>query len=622
MNSVNFSTTFHRIARHVNNMQSDDPRNDRSKVLTDPRFALLLCSAAEGMLLEDSAFGAREYSNMAWAIAKLKVTPPVSAMPLASPDSVEEQLADKSAQIREIIVAVAKERQSNAGSDGANQTPWIPPLSELSALILDTISIRVIGVNPNAFRLQEWSNLLWALATTGRGSPEVFDFILRSLVKGQTINTHNKGQEEEHRPQEWSNSLWALATSGFLGPEESFIPFVASLMDSSPEFVDQFKPQELSNTMWGVATILSNRPGQPTGELNAAALSICRHITRQMIKRQGYGFKTQEFTNLGWALATIGFGSSMDIQTAERSDYTVLTSDEITGDSKLLQDTASIIIEDVKSRVWKYRSQELNNILWAHARMGLINDEALGMIAMELGKPRRAITSQDIGTSLWGMATSNLSNPEAYKAVVARWTPAMASRAKPQELSNSVWALATAEIFPKFVDCFDTTILTPKHRERPKNPQEDPVITALVLAAQEMMRRPDEFKTQELKDILWSFSRLGIRHPDLFRFAAEYIVGKDGVPGRSFRDFSVQAVGNTAWAYARQAQLGADTIQRFKGRGVLPKCGGRLAHYIVIFADVGEALIHELFYSVAEIDLVEFGVYFFGHISRRSQPVS
>jgi len=605
LNSVNFSTAFHRIARHVNNLQSDDPKNDRATVLRDPRFALLVCSAAEAML-EDS-FGAREVSNIAWAIAKLKVTPPQNVMPLILSNNLEERLAEKSDQIRDLIIEVAKNRRNNGGD--SNPTPWIPPLAELSALMLDTISYRVIGVNPNAFRLQEWANLLWALATTGRANPEVVDFILKSLVKGQDIDINNNSERnrESHRPQEWSNSLWALATSAVWGPEEQFVPFVANLMDTNPGFLRDFKPQELSNTAWGVATILSKMPGLPSTKLNDAALSICRHVSEQLIVRKGQGFKTQELTNMLWAFATLGFGLTMDSELAERADYTFLSTDDLEGDIRLSRAAAAIMFEDVKSRIRKYRSQELNNLCWVTARMGITDDDLMGMMGIELGDPRRKVTSQDIGTTLWGMASSDFRSAEVYTAVAARWTPEMAARAKPQELSNSVWALASADIPPRYVDAFDTTILSARQRSRPSNPREDPVITIFALAAQEVMRRPNDFKAQELKDVLWAFSRLGIRHPQLFRFAAEYIIGTSDNPGRSFKEFSIQAVGNTAWAYARQAQLGADTIQRYRGKTVLPRCGGRLAHYIVLFADVGEKLIHDLFYSVAEMDLLEFG---------------
>ncbi len=599
LNSVNFSTAFHRIARHVNNINDQSEKNDRSKVLTDPRFALLLCSTAEAMATE--SFGAREMSNIAWAIAKLKVTPPQRVMPLDITQNVESRLQAKSDQVRSLVYQVARERKNG----DASQTSWIPALSELSGLLLDTISNRVVGVNPNMFRLQEWANLLWSLATTGRADPQVFHFITDSLMKGKTVTDDENN--EVLRPQEWSNSIWALATTGILGPEESFVPFVADLMESNPDFLNMFKPQELSNTIWGIATILSKRPGQPSGKLNDAALRICRHVTQQVVERKGDRFKSQEMTNTAWALATLGVGISMDLELAERSDYKFLTSDDLKRDEQLAKDTVQIVLDDAKNNIRKYRPQELNNLCWVMARLNLKDDELMVMIGTELSNPRRKVASQDVGTTLWGMASSEFYQPDLYRALASRWTPEMAARAKPQELSNSVWALATADVAAKYPDVFDTTILAAEQRRAPNSLQADPVISCFALAAQELMRRPEQFKAQEIKDILWSFSRNGIRHPNLFRTMAEYLMGCDGSEGRGLKEFSVQAVGNTAWSYARQAQLGADTIQRYKGKTLMPRSSGRLAHYMVLITDVGESLIQNLYHSVADMDLKMFG---------------
>lgn len=579
-------------------------------------------------------------SNIAWAIAKLKLTPPQNVMPLeTTSEDLEARVLECSQQVRSLIYQVAKERK-NTGTAAA-AAPWIPKLSELSALLLDTISHRVVGVvNPNLFRLQEWANLLWALATTGRADPQVFAFIIGSLMHGMdqeismaaepnnnndkptpssstATRTDDKDAQVLLRPQEWSNSLWALATSGILGPEEDFLPFMANIMESNPTFLESFKPQELSNTIWGVATIVNRRPGQPSGPLNDAALTIFRHVSRQVIARRGERFKSQELTNTAWALATLGFGTmNIDLELAERSDYKVLNSDDVEGDAKLARQLLGIVFQNAKDMLRRYRSQELNNLCWIMARVDRGDAELTKMIAIELSNPRRNVASQDIGTTIWGMASSGFDQPDFYRAIVSRWNPEMAARAKPQELSNSVWALATADVTAKYPDVFDTTILPPEQRGTPNSRDADPVIACFALAAQELMRRPQQFKAQEIKDILWAFSRNGIRHPMLFRAMAEYLVGdggKDGAaPGRGLEGFSVQAVGNTAWAYARQAQLGADTIQRFKGKTNMPRSSGRLAHYMVLFTDVSESLIHKLFYAIAETDLNSFGEKIFG----------
>jgi hypothetical protein len=386
-------------------------------------------------------------------------------------------------------------------------------------------------------------------------------------------------------------------------------------MDSSPEFLDAFKPQELSNTVWGVATILSKRPGQPEGPASDAALKICRHVAEQLLKRQGQGFKSQELTNTAWAYATLGFGiNSNKAPDNHISDYTVLKSDDEAGDRKLMQGAVQVVLDNAKQGLRRFRSQELNNIAWVMARLDMGDRELLVQIGQELCNPRRSVSSQDIGTSLWSFATLEYFDKETYRRVAVRVTQDRARAAKPQELSNTLWAIATADVIPEFKDPFDTTLLPPNKRPSPGEVERDPISMCFALASQELMRRPHEFKTQEIKDILWALSRVGIRHPTLFKSVAEHLVGSGDdskITGRGLSDFSPQGLGNLAWAFARQAQLGAETIARFDGDTLLPKTSGRLAHYTTSFIDVGEALLQKLFYCIAETDLKSHGAWSF-----------
>jgi hypothetical protein len=452
MNSVNFSTALHRVARHLqyqnnnnhqNNNNADNEGNNRSRILSDPRFALLVCSAAEALMGDvldvtnkNIVFGSREMSNIAWAIAKLKIAPPQSVLPVDASSESQTRLQEKSEEVRSMVYEVAKARNAAAASSqtsSANnnvpsapqqKTPWIPALSELCGRILDTISYRVKEVDPSLFRLQEWANLVWALATAQRANDEVFTFVIKSLMAGmdevdmtvatsdrQKYDNNNKNNNNQNneglRPQEWSNSIWALATSGITGPEEELIPFVANLMDTHPDFLDSFKPQELSNTVWGVATILSKRSGrQPEDPACEGALTIVRHVARQLIHRQGQGYKSQELTNSAWAFATLGFGLSgtnngmSDTNTHTMSDYTVLKSNDEEGDRKLMEEAIQVVIGHAKQGLRRFRSQELNNIAWTMARLGQRDEGLLELIGLELCNPRRSVSSQ-VGPTLF-----------------------------------------------------------------------------------------------------------------------------------------------------------------------------------------------------------------------------
>jgi hypothetical protein len=75
-----------------------------------------------------------------------------------------------------------------------------------------------------------------------------------------------------------------------------------------------------------------------------------------------------------------------------------------------------------------------------------------------------------------------------------------------KELSNSVWALATAGIIPTNLDYFDTTFNDNINKKFLIN--DDPVTMCFGAVADELIKRPSEFKEQEIKDILWSFSKV------------------------------------------------------------------------------------------------------------------
>ena len=77
---------------------------------------------------------------------------------------------------------------------------------------------------------------------------------------------------------------------------------------------------------------------------------------------------------------------------------------------------------------------------------------------------------------------------------------------------------------------------------------------------------------------------------------------------RGFDDFSPQGLGNTAWAYARQAQLLEDVNERIDLASVLSNTG-KMSVYATSFFDIGEALVHRLFGAIAEADLRVHGTW-------------
>lgn len=506
LNSVNWSTACHRMARFCSYDQ-----DVRKKTLMDPRFALFLCGLSEAMAGMDFTtslsdyqadnksgksggksssltFNSRECSNIAWAIAKIRLAPPQSALPLdLSQENQSVKMVETSLKCRSQVLEGARERTQL----------WIPTLSLLSGRLLDTISYMSIK-STAAFNTQETSNLLWSLATAQRADPDVFQHISLSLADNMSSATSVK-------PQEFSNGIWAFATAGIDGTgQEKLIKYTAEALTDDPSYIDEWKCNEQSCACWGVATILSNK-NQRLPEEDAHALTILRKVAAA-IRIRADEFKSQELTNFCWSCATVGFGTMGERRGNALNEYVYLKSDDPEGDRELMERALEAVTKSALPRLHTFRSMELNNLAYAYARLGRTEEQELyAGIARELGRPRRVVAGTDIGTTLWSFATANFFDEEAYRTVVSRIDENAARSYQPRELSNSVWALATAAVPVKYPDAFDTTLVPEDLRP---DWRDDPVTACFAVAANELMRRPHEFKSQELKDVTWACSKV------------------------------------------------------------------------------------------------------------------
>jgi len=500
LNSVNFSTALHRMARFCSYDQQA-----RKKTLNDPRFALFFCSLTEAMAGMDYtaslsdyhenkdckkkltlSFESRLCSNVAWAIAKIRLAPPLSTLPITL-SGESDALVETSLKCRLQVLEGAREKQN----------VWIPTLSLLSGRLMDEISY--ISFNSTtAFTTQELANLLWALSTAQRADAQVFQHISLSLVDIMTLKT---------KPQEFSNSIWAFGTAGIVGEgQELLIKSTAKALTDDPTFFDQWKCQEISCAAWGVAKILSNK-SERSPEEDACALTILREVAKALTVRADE-CKSQEIANSCWSLATLGFGE-METTASSQNDYIYLKSGDLEGDRRLMEKALHAVAKSVLPRLNEFRSQELNNLSWAYARLGRTEcTDLYAAIGREFSNPRRVVTGQDIGTTCWALATANYIDEEAYRAIVSRMNPNEARNYIPQELSNTIYALGTAGVEVKYPDVFDTTVVPEDLRQ--SDWRDDPVTVFFAVAATELMRRPHEFKSQEIKDILHGFSKVRI----------------------------------------------------------------------------------------------------------------
>src|SRR5687767_8552892 len=81
------------------------------------------------------------------------------------------------------------------------------------------------------------------------------------------------------------------------------------------------------------------------------------------------------------------------------------------------------------------------------------------------------------------------------------------------------------------------------------------------------------------------FSKVGVCHPVLFKRVAEHLVGSSNDPNKTscgFKDFNPQNMANNLWAFAKQAQYGAATLERFDKQTMVPRGTGQLDCYIFL----------------------------------------
>lgn len=71
-----------------------------------------------------------------------------------------------------------------------------------------------------------------------------------------------------------------------------------------------------------------------------------------------------------------------------------------------------------------------------------------------------------------------------------------------------MWSLATAGFAPEHKHVFDTTLVPENLRPSMSDIKNDPITECYASVAGELMRRTHEFKDQEVKDVLWAFSKV------------------------------------------------------------------------------------------------------------------
>ena len=173
-----------------------------------------------------------------------------------------------------------------------------------------------------------------------------------------------------------------------------------------------------------------------------AVLRILR-IVASALEERVEEFKPQEISNTLWSFSTVGFGS-VDTQSHPSNGYIFLKSDRHEEDKAQVAHTLDIVSASASQRMNRFRTQELNNLGWSYARLGHrgeASDEIYRGIGNEILRRSHQFDPQDIGTCLWAMASMAFFDDEVYMVAASRLNRRSAKLYKPQEMSNTCWAL-------------------------------------------------------------------------------------------------------------------------------------------------------------------------------------
>ena len=126
---------------------------------------------------------------------------------------------------------------------------------------------------------------------------------------------------------------------------------------------------------------------------------------------------------------------------------------------------------------------------------------------------------QTLSNTVWAFATANQSHTQLFDRVAREIIEHRDLRSfKPQELANIVWAYATLQVY----DCG---------------------LFAKV-ADDIASRQPGSFAPQELSAILWAYATAKVSHPRLFEKVADEVASHD------LGSFKVEDLSNIVWSYA------------------------------------------------------------------------
>ena len=202
----------------------------------------------------------------------------------------------------------------------------------------------------------------------------------------------------EIRPQEWSNVMWSLASVGIDCNDRQVRTLLTGYYDNvTPSMLRSWKGQELNNICWSLAKILT--PVSPV--LRGRDYDFLESFAK-VVREKVNGFKSRDVSTVLYALSSLGWEG----RGGDRSVYYELcgkgmgqawwtpqeVSNSVYGLAKLgigPEEDARVarFYEEAKKTVLKkmamFKPQEVKDVLWGFSKGGVYNPGLFGFVAGE-----------------------------------------------------------------------------------------------------------------------------------------------------------------------------------------------------------------------------------------------
>ncbi|KAK9861764.1 hypothetical protein WJX84_008936 [Apatococcus fuscideae] len=332
------------------------------------------------------------------------------------------------------------------------------------------------------FTPQALSNTAWSCSKLQVYCKELIKAIAQEAAK----------KLSEFNAQNIANLIWAFANLAQSEDRSMLLPLLDGAARAAEKEMNSFSPQNAANTIWAFAKLEHPVPSLMQG--------IAAHAERCI-----NDYQPQSVANLVWALATLQNEPSPSFLEAVAGHF--------------------------ESNLKDYSPQNLANTIWAlatikHANKGLLDvvaHEVAHRLKLTQGRPlptdnssSSMFTRQHLANMLWAYATLETHPGLSMLSLATSDLAKMAPTCNPQELSNTVWALAK-------LGHYDAEFLE--------------------IVAGEAERRITEFSQQNLANTAWAFSKLS--H---FKVSLLDSIAKQAIT--VIEDLSLQHITNIMWTLA------------------------------------------------------------------------